>query len=422
MQRKDFFTALVVSDALATPLYGLSRGHITAIFKTLEGYVDPLPALKGHEERWRMPGVYSALSQLSFMAAMNATQRRFDPESFRGVIRNSKMSDEHPAGIFRHPDGVFFNYIDGFAKDMIEVSGRATVFLIPVAASMAAVTPSRSFNEKDYVKFISHVSYEPFTAAAALVCARCVFEAINNYTEITYEYVKDLFENYASEQSLSALYFDCGINPEKITDAFKSYAYILSRIQDMDDANAEMEIISYFNSETVSKVTRPTVAHPLAVLPFALYHALKSAKKDDRLLQRMASLGGATTSLVPVAAIFGACASGDFIGQTLKDTLVNKKKIFALIDDLEEDSIGAQSIQAFIESEFLLTLKESQDYKSKTKHMAKTEIDRPVRQMSTEERLSRHVVESWTKVDKARYKKEKQRQGSDQFEEDYGDY
>nr|HPJ15818.1 hypothetical protein [Spirochaetota bacterium] len=75
-----------------------------------------------------------------------------------------------------------------------------------------------------------------------------------------------------------------------------------------------------------------------------------------------------------------------------------------------------QFIEEFLSDEYPLTIKENEEFQRKTKNKETSKASDGKKRQTEEERLSRHVVESWTKLDRAKYKKEKKRNS------DYDDY
>jgi hypothetical protein len=98
--------------------------------------------------------------------------------------------------------------------------------------------------------------------------------------------------------------------------------------------------------------------------------------------------------------------------------LVNRRPVEALLAQLEKTAGGVPAATAFLEAETLLTRKALDEEKlHNAAHKGAPERSRKSAPRSQEEILSRHVVESWTKIDRARWKKGKQRQESEDPEE-----
>jgi hypothetical protein len=86
-----------------------------------------------------------------------------------------------------------------------------------------------------------------------------------------------------------------------------------------------------------------------------------------------------------------------------------------LLNIISDNSWNYNNINNFFQSESSLTRKEIEEYQSKLKHYKKPEKLTNNRK-TLEEKMAQHIVESWTKTDKAKWKKEKK-----QFNKEYQD-
>ena len=80
-----------------------------------------------------------------------------------------------------------------------------------------------------------------------------------------------------------------------------------------------------------------------------------------------------------------------------------------VLDALAAGAVSPEALDDFIRSEASLTGKEQEELKARLRHTKKKQRSGPRTRAEKEKELARHVVESWTKYDRARWKKERQR-------------
>ncbi len=150
--------------------------------------------------------------------------------------------------------------------------------------------------------------------------------------------------------------------------------------------------------------------HPFALYPYALL-LIKTWKGEMvDFLHFCARQGGSTTVLTCIAAIISYAYSEDsFIPETLEKNLVNKKFIDRLAAELNGNNAPAGMLAEFIAAEAGLTNKENEELKAKLKHQKHPKDRTPKTRQTREKELSTHIVESWTKIDKARWKKDRKK-------------
>ena len=95
--------------------------------------------------------------------------------------------------------------------------------------------------------------------------------------------------------------FDLGLNPDYLLSSMKDYVAILEKIISIKNTDdAEKQIYTYLNTKLKTPVTRATVNHPLAIIPFAIFLCrLYSDNPADAVFQA-AEYGGSSSILVRV--------------------------------------------------------------------------------------------------------------------------
>ena len=207
-------------------------------------------------------------------------------------------------------------------------------------------------------------------------------------------------------ESNSAALFEMGVTPDTLAAELGGIAGLLTEMEGAGSlADAERMICARVNRSRAAPVTRATVGIPAALFPYAI--GLCAFHHDGAsLLFRAVSEGGATAPLAALAGAIGACCGETVVPDALLMNLVNRRKILALLDSLTGNG-GAPDADDFFQSERSLTAKEEEELRARLKHSRKKPKPRPSTRADRERELSRHAVESWTKLDKARWKKER---------------
>ena len=212
-------------------------------------------------------------------------------------------------------------------------------------------------------------------------------------------------------ESNSATLFNMGVNPGKLAEGLLGLAGLLSDMRAADSLDAaERMICTHVNRSQKTPVTRATVSLPAALLPYSV--AICAFHGDGAsLLFHAVAEGGATAPLAALTGAIGACCHESAVPDTLVRNLVNRRKILSLADSLCGDASPSLPADDLIRSEFSLTAKEQEELHARLKHFKKKPKTRPPTRADREKELSRHAVESWTKLDKARWKKERKQLG-----------
>jgi hypothetical protein len=410
-EMKNILLGIIIGDALGSAFDGLGRGHIRSNFKKIDGYVDPAPALKGKMERWKKPGFYSSISQFAILAA--ACPPGAIAQSFSGYIAASPDVKESASGIFRHPDLVEKNLITRIKNPSRQTTVPALpcVRIIPSSIPLSMRDNSLLERTKDIISYVLMFTRDASTLSGALSIGSLVRYLINdrresiNYPEACIDSNDLLIEHINANPGAV---FNAGANPEEIAAGLREMNGILDLIKDAaDKTETEAEICGWMNKRLKTPIARATVNIPHAIIPYSL--ALSAIQGDDpSALYLTATEGGQAAAL---AALYGAlmtCISGaSVIPDILAQNLANKKKIGAILDFLVKGSAQAL-VKDFLRTEASLTRKELEELGAMQKHDRKKPKAVPHR-TDTIGSLSKYVVESWTKIDRAKWRKEKRK-------------
>lgn len=415
---KGILLGVVLGDSLGTPLDGLSRGHIQAVFKTMDTYIDPLPALKGRVNRWRKPGLYSSISQMMLLIAMLcAIESKRRESRFIEYIKNSPETGKSRYGIFRHPGAVERRLIERikYSSDGPEDQTYSS----PCARLIPILVPALLSHEESRQRLMSHIvsfarlfNQNHLSIAGALSFGaflnRLIHEKINRDVDFfslaieeNEKLAKELHENAHS-------IFEQKINPDSLEEAVRELTRIYGSIKGFEDSTlAEKHICEQVNRYLKNPIKRATVNHSLSIIPYAIHLARVQIANPPKALFSSLGEGGATAVLCPLTgSIMGAMYGTENFPDSLIQEMVNKKRISNVLNALSEGRCTKSIIDDFIESELPLTVKEIEELQAKTRHWKPGEKQKKPRR-DRERDLSTHVVESWTKIDKAKWKRGK---------------
>ncbi|MFH0975009.1 MAG: ADP-ribosylglycohydrolase family protein [Spirochaetota bacterium] len=415
---KGMFWGAITGDAIGTPLDGLSKAHLHSVFKNIESYLDPTPALKNKPENWKKPCLYSAISQFMLLLSMFLFSfKRPDPREFTEYISRSLSEGDNELGIFRHP-AVMEKYFIKKIKSQAANSGDA-LFSVPSANLAVLMTPfvlSPPQNETHIEQLLSFslmLNRDVHSTAGTLIFNALLAdilgkESLPERESILASAITSSNSLLKNAEKLMPRIFDLGINPDYLLASIKDYITIFSNIININDIDSsEKTIINYVNLKIKTPVTRATVNHPLAIIPFAAY--LSNYYMDDSLnaIFHAAESGGSTSVFCAlVGALNGAMYGLDTLPENLINELVNKKKITTMVDSLVKKKMNDELIKDFIHGEASLSAKEIQEKNARLKHV-KIKTKKQKSRSEIENRLSSHIVETWTKLDKAKWKRKK---------------
>ena len=406
--KKDILKSIIVGDALGSVFHGLSEGHIRANFSADEIYPDSIKALKKNESLWRKPALYTSVSQLSVIAAVLSSSRRISQDSFFQALRSSQASSMLPWGCFRHPDRVFQVYIESQSSKLPLPEFQSLT--VPVIAFAGACFYPAKISFNDIIELVISFTKDVPTVCSALILSNIAGKdcksAVKALAESS-EYLlgcKDLYPRF----------FSAGINPDKAENSLSLFSEIFANVLGKDYQNAEKYLSEKISKITSQNITRATVENVYSSIAIA---AVIADSNDSFAANAAAHKGGFSTQISSLCGLFSALRGYPADGE-LFDKLINKKRMVEIISHLDSGKIKSafQFIEEFLSDEYPLTVKENEEFQRKTKNKEASKATESKKRQTEEERLSRHVVESWTKLDRAKYKKEKKRNS------DYDDY
>ena len=406
--KKDILKSIIVGDALGSVFHGLSEGHIRANFSADEIYPDSIKALKKNESLWRKPALYTSVSQLSVIAAVLSSSRRISQDSFFQALRSSQASSMLPWGCFRHPDRVFQVYIESQSSKLPLPEFQSLT--VPVIAFAGACFYPAKISFNDIIELVISFTKDVPTVCSALILSNIAGKdcksAVKALAESS-EYLlgcKDLYPRF----------FSAGINPDKAENSLSLFSEIFANVLGKDYQNAEKYLSEKISKITSQNITRATVENVYSSIAIA---AVIADSNDSFAANAAAHKGGFSTQISSLCGLFSALR-GFPADDELFDKLINKKRMVEVISHLDSGKIKSafQFIEEFLSDEYPLTVKENEEFQRKTKNKEASKATDSKKRQTEEERLSRHVVESWTKLDRAKYKKEKKRNS------DYDDY
>jgi hypothetical protein len=406
----------IIGDALCSPLEGLSPGHLRSTLGRITGYMDPEPALRGKLDRWKKPALYTSLSQMALIVIMaGKTARGLDTERLMEILRESPPVEGSAIGIFRHPgraERALLERASGGKADIVSISCARTAAIIAPAAAVADLREGGAPRGLDAALL--------FNRDLPSVTAALVFVEIlrNLLPEDGFPVPGRLFDlAVAAAESVAAridtqsdLVLEAGANPETLlrsTGDFRELFGELGRRRGRDDVVPI--ICAAVNRHLKSPVTRATVDNPLALVPYALALCGDHHAAAGEIPFAAANEGGACGILGSLCgALAGAAAGTSWIPDELIEGLVNRRRLLDFVEALVRGRDTEEKSREFLAAEAPLTRKEIEEYIARNRHRPITAKKKTTRK-DAERDLSRHVVESWTKVDRARWKKEKRR-------------
>lgn len=415
---KGMLLGAIAGDAIGTPFNGLSKTHIHAVYKSINNYTDATPALKGKLQDWKKAALYSSSSQLMLLLLIfTIKNKRMNVYDFARFVRKIPEAGENEYGIFRHPGSTERHFMQT-VKEEIEsseekkyyiASARSSVIIIPFSVLNSEINDNLII---DMLSFSFMFNKDVHSAAGALLFVmflkRIIIEKnfdsaklLNKAIEVSNFLLEktEVFTNRISE---------IGIMHNHLESCIKDYLNIFFLIKDAKEiSEAEKIIVNYVNTKIKTPVTRATIDHPLAIIPFAVFFTACHIGQPSEMLFRAAEIGGTASILCALTgALTGAMLGTGWLQGNLLDNLVNKKRIINIVDSAINAKITDALVDDFIRCEASLTVKEIQEKNAKLKHVKiKPKKTKKKSRKDIERELSAHVVESWTKLDKAKWRK-----------------
>jgi len=410
---ESILMGLAYGDALGSLFDGMSRGHVDSHFRTLTGFPDTFDALKGHYDRWRKPGLYGGLTQLTLLASILGCERPGDPFRLADFIVEKGRVVDATTGIYRAPGRFLEEYlVTLFRGGTGELTGldHLSATVVPVAAGgflpLSVYAPP---SPVDLIAYARAMGADIFGSVGSALFSLILHRgmAVDTGGNIIGDCVIEAERLVDDMTSLQPQLFGKGVNPDRAVATARIFADIFRDIEAVGDAEeAERIIVKHLCGMTKSPVTRATIDHPCAILPFA---AIIASSGDAASLYQAARFGGNTMALCALTGMY-AGAFCDGFPPEIEEGLVNRKGIADIIGRIAKGEADTGDAGDFFIREIPLSSKENDERNARLRHV---KIPEKKKRTSSEREsaLTRHVVESWTKTDKARWRKERQTQG-----------
>ncbi len=412
----DILMGTFIGDALGSGTEGMGRGHIKSQFKTISGYINPASALRGKMQQWRKPGLYTSISQFLSLSAMLLIQKRGNPDavtaSLKHMIKDLPNPADYEIPLFRSPDYCERRFIQT-ARSGEESSKPVvpSIRIIPLSAAFLTLEENRSLTGT--IKILGSFTCDPSSIAGALLYAALLRRIAQN-PEINGRDIIGVAMDLSVSLSKAALeqsraIFESGMNPDPLASSFMAYEPLFGAIRGLSSvSDAEKILCAAVNPGLLNPVTRATVNNPYLALPFAVMNFILFLDDPGSMLFSVAAEGGSAAAVTSLTGgLMGARFHHSMIPPPLQDNLVNKTRIATVLQAIRSKKITDAGMDDFITSEIQLTHKEHEERKAKMKH---SKAQKPRRARETDNAaLTRHIVESWTKLDKAKWKKEKRK-------------
>ncbi len=419
MDIENYLTGLIIGDALGTPLNSLSKGNIKANFKIINSYVDVWPAIKANPFKWRKPALYSAITQFSLITAFASSARRFNKKNLIELITLAPEIPNYDYRVFRHADHNFCNLILHLNDNLQNYEkNHFSAHILPIIGTFILANP-----EPEKISLINIFDFclvftdNLWNISIALIYSQIIQDIYKNKSKPQNfgQYALEIIIKLQSEiEKIFPEIFKKRISPDEITKILKHTKQLFIELKDKKDFSAANELlINFFNTHFKMHITRATIDHPLAVFALSALYIKHYSLAPEEIIFNTARNGGATQAICSTIISLATYLFGkEILNISLLNSLINKKQIFALSNLICNKKISQKNIIQFLQNEAALTKKEREEYNSKTKKLLKKgKINLKRKKNSTDKTnsLNKHVVESWTKLDKAKWKKEKER-------------
>lgn len=409
----DIIYAGIIGDAAGYTFNGMKKNHIKAVFREINGYTDPAPALKDNMLKWRKPGLYSSITVNMLIAAACIDKKNFKIAEYIDSIRNSPEVPGSETGIFRDAGESEKNFIFRIKSG----EGTAHHFNSPCARLLPAVIPLLQVrDEKEQlisaVSLISLYTKNSATIACSLLLLRIIKDLAMGREDRILKSALESSETIRREiTGIQGRIFDSGHNPDYIAAEIDSLILLLRELNASQPAEHEKIICAHASVKSTDKITRGSVNLPYTILPMAA--ALSDSCNDPEQIYYTAAVeGGASSALASISAVITTASRGLHVPPVLSDNLVNKKWINTLIERISGGKNISSVINELYSNEPGLTAKEIEEHRSRNRNTPPPKDRKKKGRKENESELTRHVVESWTKVDKARWKKERKKDNS----------
>ena len=403
----------IIGDTLGRPCNSMSAGHIKSSIKNIKTYIDSEIALRDKLEKWTKPGLYSSTSQFIILIGASFIRNKFNKKKFIEIIKNYPELENKNLRIFRNTEQV---------EDIFLINSKKTISSdstpeIPTAKIIPFVIPSSLLNQNkeiciyNSIEIISLFTRDISTISGGIILSLVIHSLINNKNNSLQKIITIAIEccDYIIKiiDTKPENVFNLKINPDSLLTFVNIYHNIFQEIQ--NTKNAEEIICSIANKTLKNSVKRANLNLPILLIPYTFFLINKYSQNPTTILFNLLYHGGQTSTMLTIAGAIVGCIHGTSNTPIdLTNHLINKKKIISILKNILTKEFSNDLITEFIESENLLTIKEEQELKAKLKHYHKKKKKKKSKKEKNNE-LTKHVVESWTKIDKAKWKKQRKK-------------
>ncbi len=410
---REIIYSSIIGDALGYTLGGMKKAHIQAVFRDSEGYLDPAPALKNNMDKWKKPGLYSSITQFMLIIAASIENRNFRADIFFDALKKAPELPGTEFSFFREPGQAERHLITLIRSEKPESDipfNRKCARLIPISTPLILTGDEETLLD-DTFKLVSLFTSDTKTAVYTYLFLQLLLDSTHSGEE----------ENIMTAASVSAeksmhiisdnqhKIFNAGHNPDYFYEEARRFSELLKKLINVKNVEKGENIIcESVNHGLKTPIARACVNIPESILPYAILLA-EAAVRPESIFQLASREGGEASALASVSAALTAAFYGSNIPDNIKEGLANKKKILMMIDLLSSGNRRRDIIRLLYDSEPGLTLKEMEEFRARNKKEPKKNT--PIKsRKDVESELTKHVVESWTKIDKAKWRKERNRE------------
>ncbi|HNX57772.1 MAG TPA: hypothetical protein PKK43_01640 [Spirochaetota bacterium] len=412
----NYIRGFVLGDALGSVYDGMSRGHITSHFRDEKGFPDTVDAQKGHYDRWRKPGLYGGLSQLFIIAALLGCERPSDYNSLSRFLSKKGRVLDTTSGIFRAPGRLIEEYLISVYRNCegtVTYDLQSASVLPLVSGGCLSMLAYACPAVPDMVKYATSLHSDLFGSVGASLHTYLLHRIFVSNDDSPLRMALEESRRLKNDmEECQPELFKAGVNPDKCIETAAAFADVFEKLSDVTSCDeAEKRIVAIVNRYMKTPVTRATIDHPLAIFPFA---AVIASLSGGNAVRDAAGYGGSAAVLTSmtggIASAAAADAEEEILPPELVEALVNRKSVWEYSTLIAAGNGEERAAEEFFSREIALTSKEIDEKSAKLKHLKAPEQ----KKRTTAEKeafLTRHVVESWTKNDKAKWRK--QRRGMD---------
>ncbi len=410
---KNVLIAVLAGDASGYVFEGMKKAHIKSVFKKREAFPDPEPALKKNMNKWKKPGLYSSLTQFMILNGASIEKKQWNREKFIQMLGDSPELPGLDYSFFRSPDAAGRNLISMAKNPQLK---KDTLFSFPCSNVVPSALPLLYFSENSENLLFPIISYsmlfttDPGTIASSIAMSLLIKDLINSdkNTGIHKASAHSLAKTESFTKEHENIIFRSGINPDYVTGRISLIRKILDKtvnIEKLDDC--EKIICKETEEELQTRIARATTNLPETLFPYAVSIAERCNNPADVFITA-AYEGGASSALSSMTGAIASACCNNIIPDELLSGIINRKKISAIISCISSEKERKTIYNEMIQSEPPLTLKELEEYNSKNKKNPDNKNkNKPKTRRDAEAEISKHIVESWTKIDKAKWKKER---------------